>query len=726
MQELLNIRPWSLKNRCLCLHFGLICSLMNISCDDQQDVINNDRAGDTNVQAINPSPERARYSTSKIKVLTTQSSSVVSWGEIEVLGYPVNDWSMSYNLATHTVISASSHLSAQPPSLAVDGQTASMWNSGTQEESWIEVDLGQPCLITEIRLYVAQDQPGPTVHDVIFADEAGVYSTVHRFSEDTRHGQWLTFRVEQDPMIIRDDPPMNAGTDGVMNTGGDDVIMAGDSGHMMIAGDEPPSDHITVGKWRRIVLSFEHNTFNGQPYVVEMNATFTHPDSGLTLTIPAYYDGDSIWSVAFMPTKLGTWRWRTESEIDELNDHSGQLTAIASDHQGLLTADPVHPNKWRYLDGPPVVPIGLFVNGMLDEASDEEFEYLAATLNEHQFTLINFRLSENDMAFSDVDNLQLNLPLWRRLERRLEILTDHGIGVELMLYTDDSGRPSFAGQSPAEELLIRYMIARLSSFPSVLFNTGIDLIEYRDQAWVNWFGSFVTSLDPYQHPISSRYGGGSGNLMMSEQTFNSVGARNSTINDLLAAHQRGDDIPALNSDNWSEDLEGLNGHTPQDIRRAAWKSVMAGGVGFSVRHNTLYCPGGITECDRYFPIPDAFELLDSEQWLKFVNAFIRDYLSDHYQTMHPRPDLVEAQGGKYALADDQSAQMLFFLTGTEDTWNRGDGGDIVLRLSEVDGSFAASWFDPRNGALSSAGSLAGGQTHRLTPPSQDDWVLWLR
>ena len=59
---------------------------------------------------------------------------------------------------------------------------------------------------------------------------------------------------------------------------------------------------------------------------------------------------------------------------------------------------------------------------------------------------------------------------------------------------------------------------------------------------------------------------------------------------LLAAYARGDALPAANDDNWSEDLDGINGHTPHDIRRAAWKAVVAGGIGFSVRHNTLYCP----------------------------------------------------------------------------------------------------------------------------------------
>ena len=688
--------------------------------------------------AVDINPERARSPTRWIRVLTTLSPSVVSWGEIEVIGAPVDSLEDRENLALGRVASALSHVTSQSPNLAIDGQTVSMWNAGTSSPTWIQVDLGRPCLIEEVRLFVAQDVEGETVHEIQFGAQAEDIETVHAFSEVTRHGQWLTYTIDHDRAPGGAEMgggegghSMGVGVAGVEAAGGEPA--GGEPEGGAPAGGEaaggsitPPPDGPTVGKWRRIVLSFTDDSYEGNPFLIEMEATFTHVVSGLQLTLPAYYDGDNTWRVAFMPTELGGWTWVTSSADPDLDAHSGELTALNSDHRGLLTADPNAPNKWRYLDGAPVVPIGLFVNGMLDDASPAEFARLSAFLEEHHFTLINFRLSENDLAFSDVGALTMDLALWRRLEERLESLTDHGVGADIMLYTDDSGRPSFGAQSPAEQLLIRYMVARLSSFPSLLFNTGIDLAEYRDQAWVDWYGARVRALDPYHHPISSRYGGGSGQLIMAEQTFNSIGARNSGMGDLLSAYRRDDQLPALNNDNWSEDLEGLNGHTPADIRRAAWKAVVAGGVGFSVRHNTLHCPRGITECDRYFPIAQAIDLLDSESWLGHVGPFIAETLGEPYQSMHPAPELVDPQGGKFALADDRRTQLLFLLMGVGDTWDGGDGGAVTLRLGGVTGRLMGSWFDPRTGTLSPAGSFDGDQEHRIAPPSAEDWLLWLR
>ena len=718
----------------------LIASLTLLACEVEAPQPDVELGGSSSPPAVTLYPERAQQPTQRMRVVTLRSPSVVAWGELELTGLPSAGGASSSNLALGRPIFASSHLSAQPPNLAVDGLPLSMWNAGVKGESWLELDLGAPHLISELRLLVAQDVPGETSHVIYWVDEQGSLTPVHHFTGHTTHGDWLLWTIPHEGSPGGHSVAPLAGGEagdmaGVSGGGGESLdagviagATGGEAGQMTggepLGGEEPPAGP-TVGKWRRHVLSFEHRSYSGQPFALEMNAIFTHERSGEQLTIPAYYDGDSTWRVGFMPTQLGIWRWETRSEELTLDGHSGALTAVASGHPGLLTADPSSPNKWRELDGSPVVPMGLFVHGMLDDAEEEDFIRLADFLGAHHINLINFRLSEHDLAFSNVGELTMNLELWRRLERRLELLTERGVGVDVMFYTDDSGRPSFGPRSPQERLLIRYAIARISSFPAVLFNTGIDLIEYRDQSWVDWFGEQVRSLDPYEHPVSSRYGGGSGDLVMQDQTFNSVGARNSTISELITAYQRSDQIPALNNDNWSEDLVDLNGHTPADLRRAAWKAVISGGVGFSVRHNTLYCPRGITECDRYFPIPQAIELFDSATWLKITQEFIRGQLGEDYQQMHPRPDLVAPQGGKFALADDQGDQLLFLLMGQYDTWDEGDGGPITLTLEGLNGTWSASWLDPRSGSLTSAGEYQGGQQHQLNPPSDDDWVLWL-
>jgi len=484
-----------------------------------------------------------------------------------------------------------------------------------------------------------------------------------------------------------------------------------------------------VPKWRRHVITLNNSTYTANPFELNVDAVFTHSSTGTTLKLPAYYDGSNQWKIAFMPTELGQWTFVTSSPDPDLNYKTGKLNCVPSGHPGLLAADPAHPNKWKYADGPYVVPIGVFVSAMLDEASPQQWTAMADFVHDNQLQLLNFRISEHDLAFSSVASLQMNLPLWQRLEQRLEVLTERGLGVEIMLYTDDAGKPSFAPYSSAEKLLIRYTVARLASFPALMFDSGIDLAEYRDQSWVNWYGRQVRALDPYGHPVSSRYGGGSGGQVMTGQTYNSVGDRNSAISRLLTAYNPSDNIPAANDDNWSENLSGnINSHTPEDIRRAAWKATVAGGVGFHVRHNQTNCFDGLlTECDRYFDAAILAEQLDAEPWLRLVNPFLRQHLPDTFGTMLPAASLADNSKKQYALANPQRTKILYWKTSAADTWDPFEHDKIQVKLAGLPGSYNAKWFDPRSGALISAGKLTGGDDYPLSPPNNqtDDWVLLL-
>ena len=478
-------------------------------------------------------------------------------------------------------------------------------------------------------------------------------------------------------------------------------------------------------QWERTVISLKNPSYEGNPFELDFEVDFTHLSSGLVLTLPGYFDGGDTWRVGFMPTKVGEWQWVANSSDPDLQDKWGTIIASPSNLHGMLAGHAPHLEKWTFAAGTPVVLIGVFVQVMLDDATDAEFEAMADFMAAHNLTMANFRLSENDRAFSNVAERHMNLALWRRLEARMEILTARNIAVTVMLFTDDSGKPSFPGRSAAEKLLIRYCVARLVGFPGVIFNSGIDISEYRDNGWVDWYGEQVRSLDPYGHPVSSRRGGGSGEHVMAGQTYNSVGDRNSSMSGLLAAYARGDALPAANDDNWSEDLDGINGHTPHDIRRAAWKAVVAGGIGFSVRHNTLYCPGRISECDRYFPIISVDKELDAATWLAMVNPFVRQRLGKTYNEMHPAHELIDTSGGKYALAAASRTRILCLLLGRDDTWDPGEGDAITLELDHIVGQFTASWFDPRSGTERTAGRVTGGAARRLHPPDDQDWILLL-
>jgi hypothetical protein len=484
-----------------------------------------------------------------------------------------------------------------------------------------------------------------------------------------------------------------------------------------------PSEAALVERWGRHVVSVANGSHSGNPFELEIEATFTHTLSGAELTLPGYYAGNDTWKIGFMPTEEGEWTWVTSSADGDLDGQTGSLTCVASTSRGPLAADG---KKWRYADGGYVVPVGVFVQLMHGAGSTAEIEDFADFLQSNHIQLVNFRLCEQDICFDSVAARTMDLTLWDRLEERLGILAERGIGVDVMLYTDDGGKPSYGGESEEEAFLVRYAVARLAGFPVVNFNTGIDIWEYRGASWHDWYGNLVRSLDPYGHPVSSRAQAGDSTSFMSAgvRTYNSVGDRNSQFSRMLAAFTDAAEA-SMNNDNFGEDRDGINGHTPSDIRRTAWKGLLAGGVGFHVRDNINNdCANGQTaNCDMPFTVADIETRLESEQWLKLLQQFTDQKLTGVFESLLPESSLV---GNGWAIADPARTTIVYLFLGVDDTWDSGTTDPLEVKLSGVAGDYDATWFDPRSGAETSEGVLTGGSDYSLTPPTTEDWVLLLQ
>jgi hypothetical protein len=96
------------------------------------------------------------------------------------------------NLATGKPTTASSSFGNQQPSLAVDGNPFTYWNSGNFSPEWIEVDLGAPESVGEIALSITQLPDGYTEHRVYGRLSAtDPYTLLHVFAGPTVDVQTL-------------------------------------------------------------------------------------------------------------------------------------------------------------------------------------------------------------------------------------------------------------------------------------------------------------------------------------------------------------------------------------------------------------------------------------------------------------------------------------------------------------------------------------------------------
>lgn len=479
-----------------------------------------------------------------------------------------------------------------------------------------------------------------------------------------------------------------------------------------------------VGKWRRHVITLPNNDYSGNPFELEVDGTFVHEASGTTVTLPGYYAGDDEWKIGFMPTEIGEWTYVTSSSDPQLDGVSGRVLCIESGLPGMLKADsqPGPGKKWKFTDGPYVVPIGLRMEFFSEPAETSTFTEAADFMRDNHLQMLETRLTEqlgqfedgrHDFVFEgDWGDHQFDLRIWDRMEERMEILTERGLGAHIMFYSDDAGKPDWPAKGETEWLVIRYVVARLAGYPIVWYNTGIDIAEYRDCNWTDWFAAQIHVLDPYGHPVSSRHGGGSGSCVPDTQTWDSRGDRLAKISDMIAYYDTAS-VPVSMDDAWGENRTSHpeKNFRPQDIRRAFWKSVAAGGLGGLIRGS-----------DGYFHIGNVQSDLESEQWLRLVNEFVQRKLGSTFGAMTPSPSLVS---NGYALADPGRTKIVCFFIGTDDRWDDGNDGPLTADLTGTSRDFRAIWFDPRTGSERWVGPMAGGKKHVLDPPSADDWVLYI-
>ena len=102
----------------------------------------------------------------------------------------------SGNLALKQKVSASSSGQGSPTN-AVDGKESTFWGAGDFAPQWIEVDLGAPASITEIKLKVGQSPNGETKHRILAGTTKNNLSEIFRSNQYTQDGDWLIFTLAQ-------------------------------------------------------------------------------------------------------------------------------------------------------------------------------------------------------------------------------------------------------------------------------------------------------------------------------------------------------------------------------------------------------------------------------------------------------------------------------------------------------------------------------------------------
>lgn len=158
--------------------------------------------------------------------------------------------------------------------------------------------------------------------------------------------------------------------------------------------------------------------------------------------------------------------------------------------------------------------------------------------------------------------------------------------------------------------------------------------------------------------------------------------------------------------------------TPLDVRRDAYWAMFAGAAGHTYGHHTVWQFTGGDRPRVSNPLGDWQSALDAEA--AWQMRHLRDLMeSRRWWAAKPDVEVVTSAPGRNAeriralRADDGSWAMVY----------SPDGRPFTADLSRLGtGPVRVSWFDPRTGDVSEAGTATGETA--FTPPSRgEDWVL---
>jgi len=286
--------------------------------------------------------------------------------------------------------------------------------------------------------------------------------------------------------------------------------------------------------WQAAELAFESNIAYERPfYEVQLDVEFTH-ESGKTLTIPTFWDGENIFKARFALPLEGEWSYKTICS-DKANASlitQGEITAQA--YQGELAIYKhgfiktiVGERYFMHYDGTPFFYIGDTHWNMAHEEFDEAGERACGIETNSHFKYIVDKRAEQGFTVYQSEPISVKytlyngftkdvLPGFADLDRRFAYIAQKGlVHANAQLFFANELAVHF-NDYPDDylKLLCRYWVARYSAYPvmwTMAQEVDCDFYYIRGDQKVwdakanPWkkVAEWTHSYDAYKHPLTA-------------------------------------------------------------------------------------------------------------------------------------------------------------------------------------------------------------------------------
>jgi Domain of unknown function (DUF5060)/Protein of unknown function (DUF4038)/Domain of unknown function (DUF5605) len=291
------------------------------------------------------------------------------------------------------------------------------------------------------------------------------------------------------------------------------AVLYGTSAGRVAASEAAPGGNTSdsVEQWGVFETSM-HGPVDGNPFA---DVTF----AGIfrighrTVSANGFYDGDGVYRIRFMPDQTGDWTFETLSNRAELSGKAGGFRCVAAAAENHGPVEVAHQFHFQYADKTPFFPFGTTCYSyafMAEPYASQTLETLkTASFNKVRICLLPkpqgdhslFALPFEKDASGANDYTRLNPAYFQHAESRVRDLMTIGVQADVILFHpyDSWGYKSMPGD--ANELYLRYAIARLAAYRHVWWSIAneYDLVKSKTTAdWDRYF-RIVQENDPWSH-----------------------------------------------------------------------------------------------------------------------------------------------------------------------------------------------------------------------------------
>ncbi|MCA8994477.1 MAG: DUF4038 domain-containing protein [Planctomycetaceae bacterium] len=295
-----------------------------------------------------------------------------------------------------------------------------------------------------------------------------------------------------------------------------------------------PGATVPATQWEVTDISFQVVEAPESPLDVDAKAVIDGPDQQ-QFTIPLFYDGHERFLLRFSPPAVGEWRFSTQSNVKDLNGHSGNIQASASrDNQhGPVIISTESNRRFAYADGSSYFPIAfecdwLFALDAENQADLPKTRTLIETIARNGFNQIVMNVYAYDVTWpsdpklprefnyagpnyspfggtnESPDFTTLNIKFFQHLDRVIAELDRHGIVSHLMIYVWNKQVNWPESRSDADNRYFDYVVKRYQAFPNLIWDVSKEATGYghNDMAYITDRIERLRGLDAFDRLVT--------------------------------------------------------------------------------------------------------------------------------------------------------------------------------------------------------------------------------